>query len=127
MAGSPVWCSMSSAPRDGTPILALCVHEADPYYLEAKAGELGRLTLYGAHTEGLAHVANGPHVVVWGGGFDDSTPENPGASLPDWWFQYGSEFELTANPVAWCPLPEGFEALVQLHQAEALARQDTVE
>lgn len=77
------------------------LYAADPYFLE----ESNRLTLYGAHTEGLSHVDDGPHVLVWGGAFDDSTWESPDACLPDWWFLNGSEFEVTANPTHWMPLP----------------------
>lgn len=63
------------------------------------------MTIYGGHTEGLSHVEDGPHVVMWGGAFDDSTWEAQGARMPDWWFQYGSSFEVTANPTHWMPLP----------------------
>jgi hypothetical protein len=91
---------MESAPKDGTPILAWCIHEADPHFTGAG------LTLYGAHAEGMWHVVDGPHVIQWG---DSWTDDN--GYMPDWWFQYGSEFEITANPVRWmpCPKPEGLE------------------
>jgi hypothetical protein len=95
------WQPIETAPRDGTPIVGWCVHAADPYCL----GDGKRLTAYGGHTEGLSHVEDGPHVVVWGGAFDESTLEHPGAWMPDWWFQYGSSFEVTANPTHWMPLP----------------------
>lgn len=94
---------ISTAPRDGTPILAWCDHEADEYVEdEAK----GRLTLYAAHYEGMSHAPTGWHIVEWGGAFDDSSYEYPNqASLPDWWFVAGSEFEVAANPVKWTKLP----------------------
>jgi hypothetical protein len=96
------WQPIETAPKDGSPILAWCVHEADPYWIEG-----GRLTLYGAHTEGLSHVDDGLNIVVWGGAFDDRSWEDAGgAYLPDWWFRHGSEFEETANPTHWMPLPE---------------------
>jgi len=99
------WYEIETAPKD-EPILGWCDHEADPW----KAGETadGRsiLTLYAAHAEGLGHAPTGLHIIEWGGGFDDSTWEYPGASLPDWWFVVGSEFEIAANPTHWQPLPE---------------------
>jgi hypothetical protein len=98
--GLGAWLPIATAPRDGTPIVGWCVHAADPYYLD----DGKRLTIYGGHTEELGHVTDGPHVVVWGGAFD-STWEEPVARMPDWWFQYGSSFEVTANPTHWLPLP----------------------
>lgn len=101
---APAWQPIETAPRDGTPILGLCAHAADPYFSEDGKS----LTVYDAHTEGLSHVEDGPHVLVWGGAFDDSTREEPnGANLPDWWFLRGSEFEVTANPTHWRPIPPG--------------------
>jgi len=101
VAQPELWQPIETAPKDGTPIFGWCVHAADPYFLD----DGKRLTLYGSHTEGLGHVQDGPNVVVWGGAFDDSTWEAPGAKLPDWWFQHGSDFEVTANPTHWMPLP----------------------
>lgn len=93
------WQPIESAPRDGTPVLGWCVHDADPYFLEN-----GNLTLYGGHTEGLSHVSDGPHVIVWGGAWEDSSHEYDGGYNPDWWFRSDSEFEVTANPTHWRPI-----------------------
>lgn len=94
------WLTMDSAPKDGTPILAWCSHKEDPYFLSN-----GNLTVYGGHAEGLSHVSDGPHVVQWGGGWDDRSYEDPYAGwMPDWWFQFGSSFEVAANPIRWTPI-----------------------
>jgi len=94
------WRDMAEAPKD-EPILAWCVHEADPYHLPN-----GNLTLYGGHVEGLSHVEDGPNILVWGGGWNDQSWEHDGGWMPDWWFQKGSEFEIAAYPVAWMPIPK---------------------
>lgn len=89
---------MDTAPKD-RPILVLHDHEADTY---VDPNDGNRLSLYAAHYEGLSHVGGKCFcVAVWGGGFDESTYEYPGASLPDWWFQDGSEHEVAVNPVGW--------------------------
>lgn len=95
------WQDISTAPKNGNPILGWCVHAADPYH----EGE-GRLTIYGAHCEGLGSVPDGPHVVVWGGEYDDIDY----GYIPAWWFRAGSEWEEVANPTHWMPLPAAPEA-----------------
>ena len=97
------WQPISTAPRD-RPILGWCEHGADPYWEE----EGKRLTVYGAHAEGLSHVQDGPHVLVWGGSYDDGDWESgySGSTfVPDWWFLAGSDFEVAANPTHWCEVP----------------------
>lgn len=90
------WQPIDTAPKD-KPILGWCVHKADPYYEEG--GD--RLTIYGAHAEGLGAVPDGPHVLEWGGEYseDDWT-------IPNWWFRYGSDFLEVANPTHWMPMPD---------------------
>jgi predicted transcriptional regulator len=63
------------------------------------------ITIYSAHCDGMSHVENGPHVLVWGGAVDDR-PEDGGAFIPDWWFLSGSDFEVAANPTHWLPIPK---------------------
>lgn len=93
---------IENAPRDGTPILAYCQHSADPYYLE----EGRRLTVYGMHCEDLCNVKDGPNVVVFGGEYRDwDDDRNCSIFIPGYWFLYGSDFEVVANPVLWCYPP----------------------
>ena len=90
------WQPMETAPKDGTAILAMCNHDADPYIEKGGA----RLTAYGAHAEGLTRVQDGIHVVEWGGEYIYLE-----YTIPPWWFRSGSDFEEVANPVAWMPIP----------------------
>ena len=89
-------------PKD-RPILGWCVDVDDH---ETKPDGTARMSIYLAHAEGMGRVEDGPHVLVWGGAFDDSSWEYPNqASLPDWWFLSGSEFEMAANPTHWMDIP----------------------
>ena len=97
------WQLIETAPRDRTPIIGWCDHEADLYYEE----EGKRLTVYAAHAEGMSHVPDGPHVLVWGGEYSEhDTYTGSSFTIPDWWFRAGSDFEEAANPTHWMPLPE---------------------
>ncbi len=90
--------NMDSAPKDGTAIVAYCADEADP-----KDGI--NLTTYGAHAEGLGHVPDGFHVLVWGGAYHEGDLETGTSfTIPDWWFRDGSNFEEVAAPLAWKPI-----------------------
>jgi hypothetical protein len=97
-ASTPVggWEDISTAPKDGTPIIGWCVHSANEYHLKD-----GYLTTYGAHVEGLGHVGDGAHVLEWGGECDGDGD----GYIPDWWFRVGSDFEEAANPTHWMPIP----------------------
>lgn len=100
------WHSMESAPKDGSPILAWCDHEADHFIQDE---ETGYLTTYTAHSEGYGqHAQDGYQVVAWGGEYrDKGTWEEPqNIYIPDWWFVHGSDWEIPANPICWAPLPE---------------------
>lgn len=93
-----IWC----APKDGTPILGWCVHSADSYYVE----NVGCLTDYRARVEGLSHVEDGPHVLVWGEAYEVSDGwENPSCTIPAGW-ELSHDCEVMANPTHWMPLPQ---------------------
>lgn len=99
MSGS-IWLPMATAPRD-RPILGLCVHAADP-----GPDSSGRISPYLAHAEGLSHVPDGPHVLVWGGEYRESDLESGiNVHIPAGWFRSDSDFEVAANPVGWLPIP----------------------
>lgn len=91
---------LAGAPKD-QPILGLCRNECSD---ESCGGPT--LCLYHGHAEGLGHVSDGPHVLEWGGAWDDNTHEYQGGWMPDWWFRSDSEFEVAANPIAWMEIPD---------------------
>lgn len=106
----PAWRTMSTAPKDGSPILAWCLHEADPYFLDDE----NRLTVYGAHAEGLSHAQDGYRIVQWGGEYFEED-----IHIPDWWFVVDTDYEVVANPVAWSPLfPPDMSSLNQEKETE---------
>lgn len=96
------WKTIDSAPQDGTPILGWCRHDADLYYDDNDDS----LTPYGCHCEGLNHVSDGPHVVLWVDDYQDGDWENGYITIPGWWFRDDSDFEVVANPTHWMSIPE---------------------
>lgn len=96
---------MGTAPKD-RPILGWCRDECGSDVCAYYTGTGTSLCLYHGHAEGLSHVEDGPHVLVWGGSWDDSSFEYAGGWMPDWWFRSDSEFEVAANPIAWAPIPD---------------------
>lgn len=95
---------MDTAPKNGMPILVLCIHEADSYTTEN-----GKQTPYAYFCENLQHPQNGFHVVEWEAGdsvvVNDDEYEIDTYGEPGWWFLTGDN-DYVANPVAWCPLPD---------------------
>lgn len=95
------WRTMEEEPPHDEPILAYCVHSANEYY----NAESDKLTPYGAYCEDVSHVCDGTHVVIWvkgeymGYGYDR-------VWMPGWWFLYGTDAEVPANPVLWMPVPK---------------------
>jgi hypothetical protein len=100
---------MSEARRD-RPILVWHDHDSDPYYESLGPLEEGRLTVYGAHCEGLGYRRDkGYFVAVWGGGVDDDESGagwGPWTHIPDWWFEDHSEFERPLAPVGFVDLTD---------------------
>lgn len=96
--------NMADAPKD-RPILGLCRNECSDPQCGYTTGGGTSLCLFHAHAEGLSAVSDGPHVLEWGGAWDDGTHEYPGGWMPDWWFRSDSEFEVAANPIAWVEIP----------------------
>ena len=90
------WQPIETAPKDGTPILGWCDHEADPYY----EGET-RLTPYGANAEGMKHVEDGLNIVSWHESIDETE-----YIIPAWWCLHDGWYDTAANPTHWMPLPE---------------------
>ena len=86
----------------GQLILAYCCHEDNMYFKDS-----GNLTTYGAHCEGLGHVDDGFHVLIYGGEYTETDGlGNPIGTTPNWWFLNDGNYECAANPVKFIPIEE---------------------
>ena len=97
------WQTMETAPKN-RPIWVYYDHEAAPYFEE----DGKTLTTYGAHYEGVGTRCIGPGqcVAVWGGEYHESDWEaGIDFTIPEWWFEAGSDFEDVIFPIAWRELP----------------------
>jgi hypothetical protein len=102
------WRSMDTAPKDGTSIMAWCVHAADPYYephVDTTFADT-KLTPYGTHCEGCGHVDDGFMEVHWLPGWEEGGGEEPVYHLPGWWFATPFDLGVAANPVLWRPIEQ---------------------
>ena len=97
------WKPIKTAPKDGTVILAYCVHSADPYW-----DEDGGPTTYGWNCEDYSgHVEDGFHLIEWGEEYIETDEYGTvTATTPAWWYLAGSDPYIPANPTHWMPLPE---------------------
>lgn len=96
------WRPLSDAPKN-RPILAV-IQEPEGRIDNYDADRWPFADLYWAHAGDFPTTPEGYAVIEWGGGFSEDREEG-GASLPDWWFRFGSEFEEAAYPVAWMEIP----------------------
>lgn len=88
------WQPMSTAPKD-RPILGWCRHVGEPTPRPDSV-----VSPYHEHLLDLWRVADGPHVLKWGGEYDLGD-----GCIPSWWFLSASDFETVANPIAWLDIP----------------------
>lgn len=98
------WLPIETAPKDGTAILAICKHDADPYTEDSGCW----LTEYGAWCESGPHVSDGPNIIAWGGGYDINCPDSSRETMPDWWFRVDGDTlgDEAACPIWWMPIPD---------------------
>lgn len=98
------WKTMDSAPKDGTKILVYYDAKSDPYVEDEKTG---RLTPYGAHSEGGDFLdGSGITVAVWVNGWHESEDEyGSGYWMPGWWFSWhNGDADLVVAPTGWLPM-----------------------
>lgn len=96
------WHNMKDAPKDGTPILAKCIHSTDAYFID----DGKHLTNYGSACEALGHIDDGFHVVYWEPESVEGSWEESYYTVPGYWAVNGSSGETCANPVMWMPIPD---------------------
>lgn len=95
--------------KEGAMILALTDHESDePIVVEEAGREILTLSTYLAHAEGMGHVIDGYHVLVFGGEYsEDDWESGISFAIPNWWFLNDGAFETPGNPIKFIPLLEG--------------------
>lgn len=94
--------------KEGALILALTDHGADkPIVVEEAGREVLRLSTYLAHADGMGHVNDGYHVLVFGGEYsEDDWESGIRFTVPAWWFLNDGDFETPGNPIKFIPLTE---------------------
>ena len=97
------WQPIVTAPKD-RPIWVFYDHDADPYF----DGE-SKLTPYGAACEaGVCKHGKGQCAAEWADDYKEDVSSDgwgPRHTVPGWWFEEGSNFEIAVNPTHWMEKP----------------------
>lgn len=111
------WFSIRAMPpKDGNPIVALCLDNINPYQGEARQN----YETYQYLARHFGAVSDGIHILVW---VDGTLSYKGHPAMPGWWFLNGSDGEVAANPVAWLPIPVTMDSPV-LDEMEQLSSVD---